>query len=214
MRAKKTIRVLLVDDHHIVRKGIRSSLQEHPEISVVGEASNGKIAVEKASELSPDIILMDINMPEMSGSKATKIIQDRFPKIKIIALTVHDNQEYVKEILDSGAQGYLLKNTTPEQLVLAVKSVAEGGAFFSPSVSRLMLEHYKTEAKGSKKSAITPREKQVLAMLVDGNSNKEMAAHFNLGVRTIETHRAQLLKKTGARNSIELCRLAIEQKLI
>ena len=214
MPAKKLIRVLLVDDHHIVRQGIRSSLQEHAEIRVVGEAINGRMALEKAKELSPDVILMDINMPEMNGSEATKLIQEKFPKIKVIALTVHDNEEYMREILGSGAQGYLLKNTTPEQLVLAIKSVAAGDAFFSPSVSRLMLEKFKDETKPAEKKLITAREKQVLALMVNGNSSKEIASQFNIGVRTVETHRAQLLKKLGARNSIELCRIALEQKLV
>lgn len=213
MPAQKPIRVLLVDDHDIVRRGIRSSLQEEAQIRVVGEARNGKLALEQIKKLLPEVVLMDLNMPEMSGSEATKIIQEKFPKIKVIALTVHDNEEYVREILASGARGYLLKNTTPEQLILAIKSVAEGNAFFSPSVSRLMLEQFKGEEKGEA-SLMTRREKQVLALLVGGQSNKEIANRFNLSVRTVETHRAQLLKKTGARNSVELCRIAIEKKLV
>ena len=213
MPFSQKIRVLLVDDHHIVREGIRSSLQEHPEFLVVGEATNGKAAIDKAQELSPHVILMDINMPVMSGAESTKIIRDRFPKIKVIALTVHDNEEYVREILSSGAQGYLLKNTTPEQIAFAIKSVAQGDACFSPSVSRMMLEQFKVETKPVLEKTITPREKEVLSLIVSGNSNKEIALHLNISVRTVETHRAQLLKKLGARNSMELCRIAIKQGL-
>ena len=212
--APKKIRVLLADDHHIVRRGIRASLLEHSDISVVGEASNGKITLQKTKDLSPDVVLMDLNMPEMGGLEATKLISERFPNTKVIALTVHDNEEYVSEILNSGARGYVLKNTTPEQLVVAIKSVAEGGAFFSPSVSRLILEKYKTTSSGAPKETITHREKQVLTRLVIGDSNKEIATHLNIGIRTVETHRARLMKKLSARNSVELCRIAIERKLV
>ncbi len=214
MPAKKTIRVLLADDHHIVRQGIRASLLDHAEILVIAEAANGKVALQKTKELSPDVVLMDLNMPEMGGLEATKLISQRFPNTKVIALTVHDNAEYVSEILSSGAQGYLLKNTTPEQLVAAIKSVAEGAAFFSPSVSLMMLEQYKTKSAAVEKNPITRREKEVLALIVAGDSNKEISSRLDIGVRTVETHRARMMKKFSARNSVELCRIALEQKLV
>lgn len=213
MLSPPPIRVLLVDDHEIVREGIRSSLTDRTTMSIVGEASNGRIALQKTMELAPDIVLMDLNMPIMGGLEATKLIHKRFPKTKVIALTVHDSDEYILEILRSGAQGYVLKNTSPEQLVVAIQSVAEGNAFFSPSVSRLLLEKF-TDKISAPKYLITRREQEVLALMAVGNTNKEIAAHLKIGVRTVETHRAQLMKKLKARNAAEVARIAFERKLV
>lgn len=210
---KQRIRVLLVDDHHIVREGIRSSLMDESAIAIVGEASNGKVALQKIKELAPEVVLMDLNLPVMGGLEATRLISDRYPQTKVIALTVHDSDEYILEILRSGARGYVLKNTSPEQLIMAIKSVAEGNAFFSPSVSRLLLEEF-TSKKKLPANSITRREKEVLALMAVGNTNKEIASQLDISVRTVETHRAQLMKKLNARNAAELCRIAIERKLV
>jgi DNA-binding NarL/FixJ family response regulator len=205
------IRVLLADDHHIVREGIRSSLVDESRITIVGEAANGKITLQKVKELAPDIVLMDLNMPVMGGLEATKLITAQFPKTKVIALTVHDSDEYILEILRSGARGYVLKNTSPEQLVVAIKSVADGHAYFSPLVSKLLLEEF---SKKKTAAEITAREQDVLALMAKGNTNKEIATHLQIGVRTVETHRAQLMKKLKARNAAELSRIALERKLV
>lgn len=211
MSAKSKIQVLLVDDHQIVREGIRTSLINESALAIVGEATNGKIALEQIRKLKPDVVLMDLNMPVMGGLEATKQITEQFPNTKVIALTVHDSDEYISEILQCGARGYVLKNTSPEQLIIAIKSVAEGNAFFSPSVSRVLLGEFSNKKQTS---SITPREKEVLAHLAAGNSNKEVAALLKIGVRTVETHRAQLMKKLKARNAAELSRIAIQLKLV
>jgi DNA-binding NarL/FixJ family response regulator len=213
MQRRPRIKVLLVDDHHIVREGIRSSLTDEDAISIVGEAANGKIALQKIKDLAPDVVLMDLNMPVMDGLEATRQINKIFPKTKVLALTVHDSEEYVSRILHNGARGYVLKNTSPEQLIVAIKSVAEGDAFFSPSVSHLLLNEF-TKKKKEPLLLITPRERDVLAFLASGDTNKEVAGRLNLSVRTVETHRAKLMKKLNARNAAELSRIALERNLV
>src|SRR5262245_60106369 len=161
MKAGRKIKLLLVDDHALVREGIRSSLVRYPSLTIVGEAENGKDAVRKSRELQPDIILMDLNMPEMSGLEATPVIRKTCPKSKIIILTVHDTKEYVFGLLRAGANGYVRKDTSPEELVRAVESVARGEAFFSPSVSRLLLQDYveSTDDSPREDEAISQRER-------------------------------------------------------
>lgn len=211
--SQNPIRVLLADDHHLVREGIRSSLAEYTSIRIVGESVDGRSALQKTSELSPDIVLMDLNMPVMGGLEATRAIVQRFPDTKVIALTVHDTQEYIAEILRSGARGYLLKNTSPEQLVNAIRCVAEGEAFFSPAVSRMMLQQY-SKATPDKENLLSHREREVLRFIANGLTSKEIAAQLKIGTRTAETYRARLLKKLGARTSAEAARMAVEQNLV
>jgi DNA-binding NarL/FixJ family response regulator len=213
--ASKKIRIVLADDHRIVREGIRSSLAGSRFIQIVGEAADGKTALQKIKDLSPDVVLMDLNMPQMSGLDATKVVRDKFPKTKVIALTMHASREYVSEILRSGAKGYVLKDTTPEQLVEAIQSVANGEAFFSPSVSELLLQEY-SEGRIEKptKEILSGREKQVLTSIASGKTNKEIAADLKISVRTVETYRARLMRKTKARNAAELTRYALKINLV
>lgn len=215
MAGARKIRVLLSDDHRIVREGIRSSLADYDFISIVGEAVDGKTALQKIKDLSPDIVLMDLNMPQMSGLEATKIAREKFPNTKVIALTMHDNKEYVSQILRSGAQGYVLKDTSPEQLVQAIQSVANGEAFFSPSISRILLQDYtRSSSEKPKANRLSQREEQVLSSIANGRTNKEIAADLAISVRTVETYRARLMKKLKARNIAELTRYAFENKLV
>lgn len=211
----RKIRVLLADDHRIVREGIRSSLAECDGITIVGEAVDGKMAIQKTRELAPDVVLMDLNMPQMNGLEATRIVASKFPKSRVIALTMHANKEYVQEILRSGAKGYVLKDTTPEQLIQAIQVVAEGDAFFSPSVSRLLLQEYSEPRTSSTDQALlSRREKEVLRLIASGKTNKEVASELSISVRTVETYRARLMRKVKARNAAELTRFALKHNLV
>jgi two-component system, NarL family, nitrate/nitrite response regulator NarL len=212
--APRKIRVLLADDHRIVREGIRSSLADYYFISIVGEAADGKTALQKIRELSPDIVLMDLNMPVMSGLEATKVVRDKFPQTRVIALTMHANKEYVSEILRSGAKGYVLKDTSPEQLLQAIEAVAKGDAFFSPAVSRLLLQDYSGSGEKQKPQALSRREEEILGLISGGKTNKEIAAVLKISVRTVETYRARLMRKLKARNAAELTRYALQRNML
>jgi DNA-binding NarL/FixJ family response regulator len=214
---RRKIKLLLVDDHALVREGIRSSLVRYSALSVVGEAVNGKEAIRKSKELSPDIVLMDLNMPEMGGLEATPLIRKKCPRTKIIALTVHDTKEYVFQILRAGAHGYVLKDTSPEELVRAIEAVSRGEAFFSPGVSRILLQDYLKSAEkdhAANEPVLSDREQEVLQLIAQGQTSKEVAARLNLSARTVETYRVRMKRKLNARNIAELLKLAREQKLL
>ena len=217
MKSGRKLRLLLVDDHALVREGIRSSLVHFSSIQPVGEAANGKEALRKCKELRPDVVLMDLNMPEMNGLEATALIREKFPETKIIALTVHDNKEYIFKILRAGAHGYVLKDTSPEELVRAIESVARGGAFFSPAVSNVLLQDF-VRAPNSpepvQENQLSGREQEVLRSIALGKTTKEVAAELNLSARTVETYRVRLKRKLNARNVTELLNHARKQQLL
>lgn len=213
MAKHRPIKVLLADDHFLVREGLRSSLSEYPHIQIVGEASNGREAVDKAHRLSPDIVLMDINMPEMNGLEATAALRKRGSGARVLALTVHNNKQYILQIIRSGAQGYVLKDTSPDELVRAIQAVLKGEAFFSPSVSSVVLQLLRDENRATSPGdspSLTPRETQIVRLVAAGKTNKEIAAELNVNVRTIETQRYQLMRRIKVRNAAELTRFAIE----
>ncbi len=215
MPNSKTIRVLLADDHRIVREGIRSTLSAYPIIQIVGEAANGRDAIQKAHELKPDIVLMDINMPGIDGLHATAEIRRALPEVKVIALTVHDSREYVLEMLQVGAEGYVLKNTSPEELVHAIEAVMKGEAFFSPPAASVLLhELIPQAAKVSSLPRLSSRETEVLRLVTRGLTTKDIARQLNLGARTVETFRTRLMRKVRVRNVAELTRYAIENSLV
>jgi DNA-binding NarL/FixJ family response regulator len=217
MKASAKVKLLLVDDHAIVREGIRSTLLRYPFISIAGEAGNGKEAVLKCKQLQPDIVLMDLNMPEMSGLEALPLLRKLCPRSKVIALTVHDNKEYVSQLLRRGASGYVLKDTSAEELVHAIKSVAAGGAFFSPRISSILLQDY--TQTGEKPACpdepqLSEREEDVLRRIASGETSKEVAAGLRLSVRTVETYRVRIKRKLKARNTAEMLKHARERKLL
>lgn len=217
MKRQHKIKVLLADDHALVREGLRSSLIRHPSIAVVGEAVNGKDALRKAKQLSPDVILMDLNMPEMSGLEATPLVRRTCPRTRVIALTVHDNKEYVFQILRTGANGYVLKDTSPEELVRAIEAVARNGAFFSPAISSILLEevvHGTIERAPSPERTLSQREKEVLDSIAKGSTSKEIASSLRLSVRTVETYRVRIKRKLRARNTAEMLSSARAQHLL
>ncbi len=217
MKVPRKLKLLLVDDHALVREGIRSSLVRYPSIKPVGEAANGKEALRKCKELRPDVVLMDLNMPEMSGLEATPLIRESFPETKIIVLTVHDSKEYIFKILRAGAHGYVLKDTSPEELVRAIESVAQGAAFFSPNVSKVLLQDFVTATgpqDSKSESELSGREQEVLRAVAQGKTTKEVAVELNLSARTVETYRVRLKRKLGARNVAELLNHARKRQLL
>jgi two-component system nitrate/nitrite response regulator NarL len=182
----------------------------------VGEASNGREVVEKAWKLAPDVILMDINMPEMNGLEATAALRKQGSSARVLALTVHNNKQYILQIIRSGAQGYVLKDTSPDELVRGIKAVQEGEAFFSPSVSSIVLQLLRDENRGlltDTAATLTLRETQIVKLVAAGKTNKEIAADLNVNVRTVETQRYQLMRRINVRNAAELTRFAVERGL-
>ena len=215
--AKGNIRVLLADDHLIVRQGICSTFRGHSVVKIVGEAATGAEAIVKTKKLSPDVVLMDINMPEMNGLEATAAIRKQFPTVKVLVLTVHDSHEYVAQVLRSGAQGYVLKDASPAELSIAIQAVHSGHSFFSPSVASVVLRGFLgggSSESSRMKSGLSARETEVLQMIVKGRTTKEIAKHMDVGARTVETYRARLMRKLSVRNAAELTSVALAQKLI
>ncbi len=217
-RAKKEkIKVLLVDDHPVVREGVRSSLIVHPTIDVVGEASDGAEAIQKTKELSPDVILMDLSMPHMSGLEALKQLQKSMPTVKVIILTMHDSKEYIQQIVQSGARGYVLKDIYPADLVRAIESVHAGEAFFSPSVNRVLVNEYlhKTEELTHPHGKeLSHREREVLRLIAEGLTNKVIANRLFVSIRTIETHRERIMRKLNIHSAAGLTKFAISKGMV
>jgi two-component system nitrate/nitrite response regulator NarL len=209
------IKLLLVDDHPIVRKGIGSCLAKFPNLQIIGEAADGMEALRKAKELNPDIVLMDVDMPEMDGLAVTQALKKDMPQIKVLILSMHRQTESVLRLLQSGALGYVLKDAAPEELVRAIESVSAGESFFSPAVARLALNQFvRGPGEGPSAMDLTNREREVLILIADGLSNKEIASRLNVGVRTVETHRERIMRKLNIHSVAGLTRFAIAKGLI
>lgn len=209
------IRVLVVDDHAILRDGIRSLLESQDDVVVVGEAENGADAVEQAGKVLPDIVLMDISMPRMNGLEATRLIKERFPQIKILILTQHDNHEYITPALQSGAAGYVLKRSGRREMLNALRQVHEQGAYLTNNVARQFLQEYSREGNNHKEDErhLTEREHQVLKLIVDGKGNKEIALELGISPKTVSVHRTNIMTKFGVQNTVELIRYAASNHL-
>ena len=214
------IRVLVVDDHDIVRYGICSVLKSSADIEVVGEASNGVIAVQKYNELTPDVILLDISMPEMNGIETTRNIIKNHADARILILTMHLNEEYLNQVLSAGASGYILKNTDISEMLHAILMVAVGKQIFSAPISSIMTEKYVRSAQykhddgDSNAPNLTKRETEILQKIADGKTSQEIAEVLFISPRTVDTHRANLIQKLGVKNSAGLVRYAIENQLV
>jgi len=214
-KMKSRIKVLLVDDHPVVRRGISSCLARQERLVIVGEAADGLEAVRKAKELSPDIILMDIDMPQMNGLAVTEILRREMPNIKVLILSMHSNTDYVLRIIQSGARGYVLKEAPTDELVKAIETVESGQAFFSPDVARVALNQFvRGPGDGPSTSQLTNREREVLIQIAEGLSNKEIASHLGVGVRTVETHRERIMRKLDIHSVAGLTKFAISKGLI
>lgn len=213
-----SIKILLADDHGVVRKGLRFLLERQQGVEVVGEVGNGREAVKLAGELVPDIIIMDIAMPQLNGIEATAQIIKRNPEIGVIILSMYADEGYVLRALSAGAKGYLLKDSAETDLVRAVQVVANKRPFFSPAISQTLLDNYlsQLQQKGLQDSydLLTDREKEILQLLAEGRSNKEVANLLNLSVYTVETHRTNIMQKLDLHNTAEIVLYAVRKRII
>lgn len=211
------IRILLVDDHTILREGIRSLLEHQSDFEVVAEASNGRQAVELVRKLKPDVVLMDIAMPQLNGIHATEQIRRETRCTHILILTHHESEEYIRRALAAGASGYLLKDTDSNELVNAIREVQAGESILSPAVTRLVIEDYlrwgdiRPEATNN---GLTPRENEVLQLIAEGNSNKQIAEILCISIKTVQAHRSNLMSKLDLHDKAELIKYAIQKKII
>lgn len=215
---KKKIRILLADDHNIMRRGLRLLLERQPEFEVVGEAADGRQAVEGMEATKPDVAILDIAMPNMSGIEAAQRIRALLPQAAIIILSMHSDESYVLRALKAGAKGYLLKDSAENDLIEAIKAVSEGKAFFSPEISKILVEDYVRDMRkrGAEDSyeLLTSREREILQLLAEGKSNKDIATSLNLSLYTVETHRRNLQDKLNLHSVAELILYAVRKGII
>ena len=211
------MRVLIVDDHGIVRAGICSLLEGQEDIEVVGEAAGGEEAIEKARELKPDLVLMDIAMPGMNGIEATRHIKQDVPSTTVLVLSMHDDEEFFFPVLRAGASGYVLKEAEPQELLYAIRTVLQGHIFLAPAVATALLEGFITAGSENPEESydsLTKREKEVLRLAADGKTNREMAESLFLSSRTVEKYRQAVMHKLGLSKREELTKYAIRRGLI
>lgn len=212
-----TIRLLLVDDHQIVRAGLRMLFSAEPEVEIIGEANSGEEAVTLANALQPDVILMDVAMPGIGGIEATRRIKAAQPKIAVLALTMHEDEEYFFEMLAAGASGYVPKRAAPDDLLSAIRIVNQGDVYIYPSLARLLVKDFlhRSEASAPEtREELTPREQEVLTLIAEGYSNREIADALVISVKTVDRHRENLMRKLQLHNRVELVKYAIEKGLI
>lgn len=211
-------RVLIADDHGVVRQGLRALLGKSPEIAVVGEAADGREAVRLAAELRPNIVIMDIAMPLLNGVDATAQILADAPDVKVIMLSMHSDESYILRALTAGAKGYLLKDSAEGDILPAVQTVAQGRPYFSPIIAATLLDEYLQTMKKNHVTdsydLLTPREKEVLQLLAEGKSNKEVAGMLNLSPHTVESHRNNLMQKLNLHNTAELVLYAVRKNIV
>jgi two-component system response regulator NreC len=210
---RKNIRVLLADDHAILRKGVRLLINSQPDMEVVGEARNGREAIDEARKLAPDVVIMDVSMPELNGIEGTRQICDELTQTRVIALSMHKDSVYVREILRAGARGYLLKDSEDDDLLRAIRAVARGEAFLSPAISDAVLTDYRRHVTNPI-DLLTGREREVLTMIAEGKTNKEIANALNLSVYTVESHRGSVMEKLNLHNTGDIVRFALRNGLI
>ncbi len=207
------IRILLADDHALVRQGFRMILEAQPDMEIVGQAGNGREAVELAEKLHPDVVIMDVAMPELNGTEATRRLAASTPRTRVLALSMHKDSVYVREILRAGARGYLLKDSGDTDLVAAVRAIAKGEGYISPAVSDAVLSDYRKHVSDPI-DLLTGREREVLQSIAEGKTNKEIATSLNLSVYTVEAHRGRIMEKLNLHSTGELVRFALRNGLI
>lgn len=211
------VRILLADDHTILRDGIRALLEGEPDMIVVGEAEDGRTAVKLACQLKPDVVLMDIAMPLLNGLEATLQIKHDCPQVKVLILTMHDNEEYIRHALANGAMGYILKDAAAQELLDAIHTVHHGEAILSPAITRLVIENYLRWGDLQKEDSInglSPREREVLQLIAEGYSNKQIAEILCISIKTVQAHRMNLMSKLDLHDRADLIKYAIQRKII
>jgi DNA-binding NarL/FixJ family response regulator len=213
----RKIRILLADDHTILRDGIRALLEAEADMSVIGEVEDGHSAVRMACELEPDVILMDIAMPLLNGLEATRQIHRARPGIKILILSMHENEEYIRQVLANGAMGYILKDAAAKDLLSAIRSVQKGEAVLSPAITRLVIEDYLRWGdlnSGQITNGLSPREHEVLQLIAEGYTNKQIAEILSIAIKTVQSHRTNIMAKLDLHDRSELVKYAIRKKII
>ncbi len=216
MTETNKIRILVADDHALVRAGICALLEQRPRLEVVAEAQDGNEALRLAAELQPDIVLMDIAMPSLSGLEATRKLEKEWPNVRVIILSMHSDEQHVLQALRAGAAGYLLKGASFEELDLAITSVVNGDIYLSPSISRPLVSEYLRRAVNDHpaRERLSPRQQEVLQLIAEGKTTKQVALTLNVSVKTAETHRAQLMRRLGVNDVAGLVRYAIKIGLV
>jgi two-component system response regulator NreC len=213
-----TIRLLLADDQEIVRAGLRSLLERQPEMEVVGEAGGGREAVALATQLRPDVVLMDITMPDMSGAEATRRIKQAAPEVNVLALTIHEDEAYFFEMLSAGASGYIPKRASPDDLLTAINVAAAGDVFLHPIVAGTLVQDYlrRVNAGAERESydGLTPRQRQVLTLIAEGLSNQDIGSQLGISVRTVERHRENIMDRLNLHSRTDLVKYALRKGLI
>ncbi|GAB4015596.1 response regulator [Spirosoma koreense] len=220
-----SIRILVADDHSVVRKGIRMLLEDEADIQIVGEAADGDEAIDMLASIEPDVLLLDITMPRMSGIDALKVVSQRYPKIRTLMFSMHNNPEYILKAVQHGAAGYLLKDTGQEEILKAVRSVVKGDLYYPPNASSVIIQHMILPNQTTQKPVtlpgprptsvwhkITSREAQILTCLINGMSSPEIAERFGISPNTVANQRASIIRKAGVKNTVDLIRIALEEK--
>lgn len=214
----ETIKLLVVDDHTIVREGISALLELSPETVVLGEASNGKEALEMTEKLQPDVVLMDIVMPIMDGLEATRCISKDYPGVKVLVLTQYDDREHVFQVIEAGAIGFIDKSTVSSELIRGIRAVYRGDSFLSPQVARYLVDDFRQEYAGRKNqdpyTRLTDREREIFKLLAEGYTTREIAGHLVLSPKTIEGHKTRLMSKLDLRNRVELIKYAMRKGIV
>lgn len=212
------IRVVLADDHRMLREGLRALLERQDDIEVVGEAADGREAVRLASQLRPDVVVMDVSMPLLNGIEATRQIRRDCPTTRVLTLTVHESQDYVAQLLAAGASGYIIKRAGGDELVSAVRAVHRGEAFLHPSIAKVVIQDYVQRLQAgrglSAQEVLTEREREVLQLIAEGYTNREIADLLHLSIKTVQNHRSNIMRKLDLHDRGELIKYAIQQGII
>ena len=207
------IKILVVDDHAIMRDGIRALLGLHDDIEMIGEASEGKEAIEKARELVPDVVVMDIAMPGLDGLEATRRMKKEIPKVKVLVLTQHDNKEYILSSIKAGAAGYVPKKALGSELVSAIRAIHRGNSFLYPSAATALVEHYRQQAEEEPYDRLTEREREILKLIADGHTSRDIADMLFISLKTVLGHRTKIMEKLDLHNRTELIKYAMRRGL-